>query len=156
MRDGGISFNPSVRPASSLNPAFAGRGSAGAWRLRLYTDRNLFRGAIYGWGLQFNNQSLVNVATTAPVVPARFDLEQNYPNPFNPETVISGQWTADSQVKLVVFDVLGRKVATLANGRYPAGRYSFTFDGTNLASGVYFYRLTAGTYSAVRKMLLVR
>ncbi len=88
--------------------------------------------------------------------PLAFSLEQNYPNPFNPETVVSGQWTADSFVRLAVYDVLGREVAVLANGRYPAGRYSFTFDGSRLASGVYFYRLTAGTYSAVRTMLLVR
>ncbi len=71
-------------------------------------------------------------------------------------SVRDGQWTGDSWVSLVVYDVLGRQVATLANGRYPAGRYSFTFDGANLASGVYFYRLTAGSFPAVRKMLLVR
>ena len=85
-----------------------------------------------------------------------FELLQNYPNPFNPSTVISGQWTVDSYVRLAVYDALGREVAVLANGRYPAGRYSFTFDGANLASGLYIYRLTAGTFSAVRKMLLVR
>ncbi len=89
-------------------------------------------------------------------VPAGFALEQNYPNPFNPKTVISGQWTVNSDVRLVVYDALGRQVATLANSRFPAGRYSFAFDGANLASGVYFYRLTAGSFSAVRKMLLVR
>ncbi len=90
------------------------------------------------------------------LTPRTFALEQNYPNPFNPKTVIRGQWTGDSDVRLVVYDVLGRQVSTLANSRYPAGRYSFTFDGANLASGVYFYRLTAGSFSAVRKMLLVR
>ena len=89
-------------------------------------------------------------------LPQEFGLMQNYPNPFNPKTVIRGQWTGDSDVRLVVYDVLGRQVATLANSRYPAGKYSFTFDGANLASGVYFYRLTAGTFSAVRKMLLIR
>ncbi len=86
----------------------------------------------------------------------QFRLQSNYPNPFNPKTVISGQWPGDSDVRLVVYDVLGRQVATLANSRYPAGKYSFTFDGANLASGVYFYRLTAGSFSAVRTMLLLR
>jgi beta-galactosidase len=89
-------------------------------------------------------------------IPLTFMLEQNYPNPFNPRTVISGQWTTDSRVRLAVYDLLGREVAVLANGRYPAGKHTFTFDGTNLASGVYFYRLTAGANSAARKMLLVR
>ena len=88
--------------------------------------------------------------------PDHLHLSQNYPNPFNPKTVISGQWTADSWVRLVVYDLLGREIAVLANGRYPAGRYTFSFDGTNLASGVYLCRLSAGANSAVRKMLLVR
>ncbi len=64
--------------------------------------------------------------------------------------------TGDSEVRLEVFDILGRKVATIANGRYSAGKYTFAFDGTNLASGVYLCRLTAGSYSALRTMLLIR
>ncbi len=83
-------------------------------------------------------------------------LEENYPNPFNPTTVISGQWTADSRVRLVVYDVLGREVAVLADGRYPAGKYSFTFNARGLASGVYYYRLSAGNFTATRSMILVR
>ncbi len=86
----------------------------------------------------------------------RFELEQNFPNPFNPTTVISGQWTVDSKVRLIVYDLLGREVAVLADGRYLAGRHSFTFDGTGLASGVYFYRLETGGYSATKTMLMIR
>jgi hypothetical protein len=83
-------------------------------------------------------------------------LYQNYPNPFNPKTVISGQWTVGSKVRLSVFDLLGREVAVLADGRYPAGKYSFSFDGTQLASGMYLYRLTAGDFVATQRMVLVR
>ncbi len=119
-------------------------------------------------------ESVTGISSQSPMMAAGFSMEQNYPNPFNPKTVIrvsvppmagrdlvsnpvrDGQWTVDSRVRLAVYDVLGREVAVLANGRYPAGRYSFTFDGANLASGVYFYRLTAGSFSAVRKMLLTR
>ncbi len=108
------------------------------------------------WLFTILRASTESVQEAPPVRPTSITLDQNFPNPFNPETVISGQWTADSFVRLAVYDVLGREVAVLANGRYPAGRYSFTFDGSRLASGVYFYRLTAGTYSAVRTMLLVR
>ncbi len=100
--------------------------------------------------------SQVTSARDQSPLPTLLTLEQNYPNPFNPKTVISGQWTGNSEVRLEVFDILGRKVATLADGRYSAGKYAFTFDGTNLASGMYLYRLTAGSYSAVRKMLLIR
>ncbi len=89
-------------------------------------------------------------------VPTEFRLEQNYPNPFNPTTGIRVQLSGDREMRLVVYDLLGREVAVLANGRYVAGVHTFTFDGTNLASGPYMYRLTAGAFSAIRKMLLVR
>ena len=99
---------------------------------------------------------IIGVGSDHSDLPLGPSLYQNYPNPFNPNTVISGQWTVDSRVKLVVYDVLGREVAVLADGRYPAGKYSFTFDGRDLSSGVYFYRLTAGSYTAVRKMSMVK
>lgn len=89
-------------------------------------------------------------------VPATFRLDQNYPNPFNPTTVISAQWSSTSVVRLVVYDVLGRQVAVLAAGTYPAGSYTFTFNATNLASGVYYYRLTAGNFEATKSMLLLK
>ena len=88
--------------------------------------------------------------------PQTFRLEQNYPNPFNPETVIRGQWSVTSVVHLAVYDVLGRKVATLGDGRFPAGKFSFTFNANGLASGVYYYRLQAGSSTATKSMLLVR
>ncbi len=102
----------------------------------------------------FNQSPATSVNTLRQEVPHRFSLNQNYPNPFNPKTVISSQLTVDSRVKLAVYDLLGREVAVLANGRYPAGTYSFTFDGNGLASGVYFYRLIAGENAVTRKMVL--
>jgi hypothetical protein len=89
-------------------------------------------------------------------LPGEFSLSQNYPNPFNPTTVIGAQWPVDSRVKLAVYDVLGREVAVLADGRYAAGRYEFTFDATKYASGLYFYHLTAGNYTQTKSMMLVR
>ncbi len=68
----------------------------------------------------------------------------------------SDKWTVTSDVRLEVYDILGRRVATLANGRYLAGKYAFTFNANGCASGVYFYKLTAGTYSATKKMMLVK
>ncbi len=116
-------------------------------------------------GVNFSRVQMeaTDVAEQSGSMPAGFVLHQNYPNPFNPTTIISGQLTADSRqptadsrVRLVVYDVLGRVVAVLADGPYPAGKFSFTFDGTKCASGVYFYRLTAGKFTAVRKMTLVK
>ena len=89
-------------------------------------------------------------------LPARFALEQNYPNPFNPTTAVSYQLSAVSDVKLVVYDVLGREVAVLVNEKKNPGRYEVQFDGSRLASGVYVYRLIAGRFVECRKMILMK
>jgi hypothetical protein len=96
----------------------------------------------------------LGVAETPVALPQGYALQQNYPNPFNPSTVVNCQWPTAGNVKLVVYDLLGREVATLANGHYPAGHYSFRFDGSRLASGVYFCRLTAGSFASTTKMIL--
>jgi hypothetical protein len=95
--------------------------------------------------------------------PASFTLSQNFPNPFNPTTAISyhlpaGQagLSAASEVRLVVYDILGREVAVLVNERKAPGRYEVTFDASGLASGVYFYRLEAGGFVSVKNMTLVK
>jgi hypothetical protein len=97
-------------------------------------------------------------------LPTEYRLEQNYPNPFNPRTGIRYQVPAlsgvegsgVSDVKLAVFDVLGREVAVLVNERKGAGTYEVAFDGHRLSSGVYIYRLTAGTFVQSRKMILLK
>ena len=88
--------------------------------------------------------------------PTTYELSQNFPNPFNPETVIKYQIPKASHVTLTVYDVLGHEVAVLVNGFRGAGEYSLTFDGTGLASGVYFYRLHAGDFVAARKLVIVK
>jgi Secretion system C-terminal sorting domain len=89
-------------------------------------------------------------------LPNQFDLFQNYPNPFNPSTIINYEIPKYSFVTLKVFDILGREIAILVNEAKPAGKYSITFDATNLSSGIYFYRITAGNFSSVKKMLLIK
>ena len=89
-------------------------------------------------------------------VPSQFALEQNYPNPFNPTTVIDYQLPVNSFVTLKVYDVLGREVATLVDGQKSAGYYQTTFDGSRFASGVYFYRIQAGTFTVVKKFVLMK
>jgi photosystem II stability/assembly factor-like uncharacterized protein len=89
-------------------------------------------------------------------VPRVFALKQNYPNPFNPRTVVSSQLPVVSNVKLVIYDLLGREVAVLVNERRAPGYYQDTFDASGLASGVYIYRLTAGSFVQSRKMLLIK
>ncbi|MDG5766207.1 endo-1,4-beta-xylanase [Balneolales bacterium ANBcel1] len=89
--------------------------------------------------------------------PVRFELSQNYPNPFNPTTQIRYEVAEQADVSLQVYDITGRLVQTLVNNTAQApGQYSVTFDGSNLASGVYLYRLQAGSFSDVRRMMLVK
>lgn len=85
-----------------------------------------------------------------------FVLKQNYPNPFNPSTLISYQLPTNSIVSLRVYNVLGREVETLVSDRQTAGTHSVTFNAGSLPSGVYFYRLEAGTYHDTKKLLLVK
>jgi parallel beta-helix repeat protein len=88
--------------------------------------------------------------------PAQFKLGVAYPNPFNPATKISFELPSASYVKLTVYDVLGREVCQLANGEQTAGKHTVTFDGKNLPSGIYVYRLEAGRNTAISKMLLTK
>jgi photosystem II stability/assembly factor-like uncharacterized protein len=85
-----------------------------------------------------------------------FHISQNYPNPFNPATTIKFQVPNSSYVRLTVFDVLGRLVSTLADGKFSPGVHSVSWDASNYPSGIYFYRLESGNYSESKKMLLIK
>jgi len=89
-------------------------------------------------------------------LPISYSLNQNYPNPFNPVTTIKYQIPELSFVTLKVYDVLGNEIATLVNDEKPAGSYEVEFDGTELTSGVYFYRLLAGSFVETKKMILMK
>ncbi len=100
---------------------------------------------------------VTSVQEISSSTPASFVLGQNYPNPFNPSTTISFSLTKTDRVTLRVYNLLGQEVATLMDGRQNAGTYRVTFDASNLASGVYFYRLSTGTGNfASKKMLLLK
>ncbi len=99
-------------------------------------------------------------ATSAELMaelPVEAELKQNYPNPFNPSTVITYAVPQSGTVRLEVFDLIGRKVATLVdNERKAAGWYQIAFDASNLASGIYFYRIVAGKYVDSKRMTLIK
>jgi hypothetical protein len=89
-------------------------------------------------------------------IPTEFEVMQNYPNPFNPTTSISYALPEAASVRLTVSDNLGRDVATLVNEYKEAGYYQANFDASGFSSGIYFYRIEAGKFKAVKKMLLMK
>jgi hypothetical protein len=125
---------------------FAGIGALGVWRCPVL--------------------DITSVPRSSNLLPASFQLVQNYPNPFNPSTIIKYELPKSSVVRLSVYDILGREVSVLVNERRDAGVHEVKFSarggsasgggGSNLASGVYFYRLQAGTYVETKRLLLLR
>jgi streptogramin lyase len=91
-----------------------------------------------------------------PEVPSGYELSQNYPNPFNPTTVINFSIPNSGLVSIKVFDILGQEVAELINEVKSAGSYKVDFDASNLSSGMYIYRITAGKFNATKKMMLLK
>lgn len=116
------------------------------------------------WSFSFSNYKLlpetvsndVDTAVEDETVPGSFALRQNYPNPFNPVTTIHYDVGVFSQVKLEVFDVLGRRVATLVDQQHGPGTHTVTFDAARLPSGLYLYRLEAGSTVKTKKMMLIK
>jgi hypothetical protein len=137
----------------------AGNGTSSSAHSYSYTDANVSTGT-YAYRLkQIDNSGTYKYSSEAEVtinVPTCYALGQNYPNPFNPSTVIGYQLPVTGLVTLKVYDVIGREVATLVNEQKDAGYYKATFNATKLASGVYFYRMSAGSYVSVKKLLLMK
>ncbi|MFZ1460823.1 MAG: T9SS type A sorting domain-containing protein, partial [Ignavibacteria bacterium] len=128
-----------------------------------FTDRGLASGN-YSFRLKqidFNgNFQYYNLSNEVVIgTPDNFSLTQNYPNPFNPSTKISYSIPSEGKVSLSIFDMTGKEVKSLVNSVQTAGYYSVSFDGSSLASGVYYYRVTVtgqNNFVATRKMLLVK
>lgn len=115
-------------------------------------------------GLQFdpNNNIVLKQGSTVLEVatiegsPSTYYIEQNYPNPFNPRTTIRYGLREFSRVRVTVFDLLGRKVEELVNAELPAGEYSIQFDGAQYSSGVYYYRMDAGSFTQTKSLVLMK
>ena len=97
-----------------------------------------------------------NIVEVTVGIPTEYLLEQNFPNPFNPTTTIKYDLSDVSQVSVIIYDILGRKVKDLVNEKQDAGRYEIQFDASNLASGIYLYQIRAGSFVSTKKMILLR
>ena len=100
--------------------------------------------------------TVTGITDKANQLPREYQLCQNYPNPFNPNTKINYSIAKEGNVSLTVYNAIGSKVAILVNEFKPAGSYSVQFNGSNLASGIYLYRLESGNYSAAKKFILMK
>ncbi|MEO8210897.1 MAG: T9SS type A sorting domain-containing protein [bacterium] len=107
-------------------------------------------------GIVYGDTTLTSVQQISSVVPNNFSLSQNYPNPFNPTTHLEFGISNLEFVSLKLYDILGNEIKTLVNENKPAGIYSVEFDGSNLSSGVYFYKLEAGDFVETKRMILLK
>ena len=149
-----------VKPQNPMT-TFGGTSLNGNWILTITDGAATNTGTLLGWGLRFNGSYLVGTQNISEIVPSSYTLNQNYPNPFNPVTKIKFQIKDSRFVTLIVYDILGREVATLDNEKLNAGTYETQFSinsitGNQKASGVYFYRMEAGDFKDVKKMILIK
>jgi carboxypeptidase T len=127
-------------------------------RFRLTSDANI---TATGWfidDIKITNfcNTLVGINKNNNQIPKRFGIEQNYPNPFNPSTNIKYQLPIQEYVTIKVYDILGKEVLTLMNGKKDAGYYEVKFDASNIASGMYFYKIVAGSFIETKKMVVIK
>jgi hypothetical protein len=149
-----------ITPGSSTSSK--GRMSTGVnqnnMSILAFTDGRNDANGIYAQNINYNGTfgPPTGITNTSNFTPDKFVLYQNYPNPFNPATNIKFQIVNNNFVSLKIFDILGKEVSTLVNEKLNAGEYETTFDGSNFPSGVYFYKLTAGDFSDVKKMVMIK
>ena len=146
-------FTGSFKPESPLS-AFNGQNPFGNWIFRVNDNTASDTGRVMNYCMNIYYNAITGVNNNS--LPFSYILEQNYPNPFNPSTSIKYSVPESGTVTLKVFDVSGREVAVLVNDVKQQGVYSVDFNASNLASGIYFYRIEAGEFSAVKKMMLIK
>jgi photosystem II stability/assembly factor-like uncharacterized protein len=169
LLSGGIYYTPNAADSWTMSPPHGLTKNASL--IDMVTEgQNVFAWAkgIYGDTVYHYNRIVTHVDERPGQEPAEFALDQNYPNPFNPTTTIrfslpfpslnsaQGRAGVGSHVTLKVYDVLCREVATLVNESKAPGMYTASWDAGNVASGLYFYRLSAGSFVATRKMILMK
>ena len=139
-----------------LNGVFLGSGTS----LLTWADERVDDNGIYAQNVNFDGTLgiVTDVGTPNPASPSSYSLSQNYPNPFNPSTTIAFTIPegAHGRTSLRVYDVLGREIATLVNEELQPGTHMARLDASTLTSGVYFYRLTSGSFSATRKLMMLK
>ena len=117
---------------------------------------NLYAGTYGGLYYRPLSEMITGIKKEQNGLPKNFALAQNYPNPFNPSTTISFDLPSKSFVSLKVFDLIGRVVATIVSEELSAGTYSWQWNASTLSSGIYLYRLEAGSFTQTKKLVLIK
>ena len=137
-----------------------GQGNSNAVKSYSYSDNNITKAGKYYYRLkQLDNNGGYKYSSVIEadfILPTIYSLNQNFPNPFNPNTIISYALPEASNVKITVYNAIGETIQIVENGFKSAGNYSLTFNANNIPSGIYFYRIEAGKFSQVRKMMLLK
>ncbi|MFA5404057.1 MAG: Omp28-related outer membrane protein [Ignavibacteria bacterium] len=177
---GGTNFNHKWIARSMINDAYGDTLSNGIWNANQTITRTISAKVDSNWvesNCKFivfvykdsstlslgNVMQAIKTNVTGPlgitnqnILPLNYELKQNYPNPFNPTTNIKFSVPKNGDASLKIYDIKGSLVTTYFNGYIKAGMYNVDFDGSNLSSGIYFYRLTVGDFSETKKMMLIK
>ena len=155
-RDASIQWSAVIDDAAWGNPQLLGYAELLEDHKLSFVTENFITGDYNDNPDMYNPPAINKAENRIGNVADGFALKQNYPNPFNPSTTISYALQKQSEVKISVYDLLGHEVAVLVNGTQTAGNHDVQFDGANLASGMYFYKLQAAEKVITRKMTLIK
>jgi hypothetical protein len=133
------------KPGFALSPALG----------TLRNDMGAYGGNQYK-SMPFTSLEITGIKDENETIPDKLILRQNYPNPFNPTTTISYSISEPATISLKVYDILGKEVITLLNGYQTSGNYKIEFDASSLSSGLYFYKIKAGEFSAIKRLVLIK
>lgn len=129
----------------------------GTWVLRIFDRATGNTGTLQAWSLIFTvNNNPIGIVPIGNIIPDGYNVSQNYPNPFNPVTNIKFSILKAAFVNIAVHDITGKEIAVLVNEQLSAGTYNTNWDAAKFSSGVYFYRIRAGNFTEVKKMILVK
>ncbi len=160
-----LTLFPTYPPSSQVTASFSGSGTSFTFSGNYHVDSTYNVTQSGQKRAQYSALASISISpyklptavkSASDKLPKTFQLYPNYPNPFNPSTMIFYDVPTTSIVSLTVYDLLGREVETLVNQRQSPGKYGVRFDGSRLASGVYIYRLQAGSFSQTKKLMLVK
>ncbi|MBM4157754.1 MAG: M28 family peptidase [Ignavibacteria bacterium] len=155
ITQGSPPFTGSFRPQAPLS-TFNNLQMSGNWILRIHDKTSGNLGTLTGWCVQIKYSTAISVNTNNEEIPEKFILEQNFPNPFNPVTNIKYSIPRSSNVILKIYDILGKEVTVLVNSYQTAGNYQIIFNASDLPSGVYFYKLSAGDLTDSKRMIIIK